>query len=494
MDQLEAVNDAQVKPYYEQHPDEVDGLRQALLSHNGDDTLILVENAAVVTMDPYLGDFERGDLLIEGSTIAAVGVGLRDLLAGRRHLRINGDGMVVMPGLVDTHRHLWHTQFRRLLPDAFTLERYAEVVLAGLGTVFSPSDTYIGNLLGALGAIDAGVTTVVDFSHNARSSAHRDAAVTGLADSGIRAVHASGPVLIGDYDHRWPLDVPRLSDAVPASARDRVTIRVASMMWDLTGSDAEPSAFSGAINRELLEFTRGNGLEVHVDAVFGAEADLRLQELLDKKLLGPDITLIHCNGLSPETWDRLADAGVHVSLAPTTDAQYGLGESIVPIQRCLDAGLNPGLSVDTEASQFTDMFSVMRMVLNVQHMMAANAAFNGGPEVDLLTTRDILRYATVEGARASGLASTAGALTPGKRADVVLLSAMDVLNMPLNNAVGTIVNGVDSRHVHTVFVDGVARKVAGELVGQDIARVRRLAVQSRDALAEASGYGPPLVA
>jgi cytosine/adenosine deaminase-related metal-dependent hydrolase len=99
----------------------------------------------------------------------------------------------------------------------------------------------------------------------------------------------------------------------------------------------------------------------------------------------------------------MADAGVHVSMAPTTDAQSGFGESIVPIQRCLDAGLNPSLSADTESTQFTDLFSVMRMVLNVQHMMAANAAFNGGPEVDLLTARDVLRYATVEGARASGL-------------------------------------------------------------------------------------------
>lgn len=148
----------------------------------------LIKGATLLSMDDRVGNFERGDILIEGAKIVAIG----ENLAAEGARIIDATHMIAMPGLVDTHRHAWEGQLRRINPDAKTLEDYCNATHFSFARYYRPADIYIGNLLTALECIDAGITTMIDNSHNSRTAAHSDAAVEALLDAGIRAVHASG--------------------------------------------------------------------------------------------------------------------------------------------------------------------------------------------------------------------------------------------------------------------------------------------------------------
>jgi cytosine/adenosine deaminase-related metal-dependent hydrolase len=198
--------------------------------------------------------------------------------------------------------------------------------------------------------------------------------------------------------------------------------------------------------------------------------------------------------MSERSWDLIADSGTAISLTPTSDAQIGILDALPPIQTALDHGIRPSLSVDTEATLSSDMFTQMRFILNVQRMGVFKRRHEGEEGLQAITTRDVLEFATLQGARANGLGDRVGSLTPGKQADLVLIRAEDVNNMPLNTAIGTVVSGADSSNVDTVFVAGDVRKWRGRLVGQDVARVRALAHESFDRILRESGFDlDPLV-
>jgi len=164
---------------------------------------ILLRGGTIVSMDPKVGDFVKGDVLIEGRKIAAVGAQLK--LPPQAQV-IDATNTIVIPGFVDAHRHSWEGQLRRIIPDGAIAE-YMATTHNGFARHYRPHDIYVGNLITALGCIDAGITCVIDNSHNSRSAAHSDAAVQALIDSGIRGVHSSGPPQVGDWDHQWPQDL-----------------------------------------------------------------------------------------------------------------------------------------------------------------------------------------------------------------------------------------------------------------------------------------------
>lgn len=169
----------------------------------------LIRGATVLSMDGDIGNLARGDILIEGTTITAIG---ENLEAGDSVV-IEASGMIAMPGMVDTHRHSWEGQLRRINPNAATLEDYCNATHFSFAKYYRPADMYIGNLLSALGCIDAGITTLVDNSHNSRTGEHSDAAVEALLDAGIRAVHASGAPVAGEWDKaHWPGNLERLQE------------------------------------------------------------------------------------------------------------------------------------------------------------------------------------------------------------------------------------------------------------------------------------------
>lgn len=443
---------------------------------------ILVQGGTVVTMDPAVADLLRGDVLIEGSRIAAVEPDLDAAAGDGQAIVVDASDAIVVPGFQDTHRHCWQSQLRRLIAgEGFAT--YLERIHTAAGPVYTPEDVYAGDFLAALGALDAGVTTVLDFSHNSRSSAYSDAALQGFLDAGARVVHASGPPLVGEWDGQWPQDLSRLRDEFCAAPDSLVTLRMA-----VYGS-IETGGAELALTAETIGYAREHGIEIIADAVMGKAASDHIEQIGRAGLLGPDVTLIHCTDLSDEAWHLIADSGAQVSLCPTSDPQVGLSGGIPPIQRVLDHGVEAGLSVDVECCLSTSMFAQMQCIYTVQRMFATNRAYREEPDAPAgMTVRDTLRMATAWGAQVNGVADRSGTLTPGKQADLVLIGALDVNTMPLNNAVGTVVLGADTRNVEAVFVAGDVRKWDGRLLGQDLRAVRKLVDESRDRVVAASGY------
>jgi 5-methylthioadenosine/S-adenosylhomocysteine deaminase len=418
---------------------------------------ILLKGGCVLSFDPSVGDFETADVLIEGSKIAAVKPSLRASVAP-----IDASNMIVMPGLVDTHRHLWEGPLRNILPNGL-LSDYTRDITGTARAVYRPEDAYIGDLVSALGAINAGVTTLLDWSHIGNSSEHTDAAIEGLRESGIRGVYAFGTGTAGP-GNRFPEDIRRLRAQHFSSEDQLLTLAMAA------GIDAA----HWAIAREV-----GAPITVHVN---GAG-----QLLPVARAMGPDLTYIHCPNLTEPEWQRVADTGGHVSIASSIEMKMGHG--IPCVQQALDHGIRPSLSVDVETEMPGEFFTQMRTVLALQRMQVLARQRAGEANLPkLLTVRDVIDFATIQGARDNRLDRRIGTLTPGKEADLILLRTDRINVLPLNNAYGAIVLAMDTSNVDTVFIGGKLKKWRGTLVGVDLNRISRLADRSRDYVVSKAGW------
>ncbi|MEV0481704.1 amidohydrolase family protein [Streptomyces sp. NPDC050508] len=430
---------------------------------------ILFTGATIVTMDPELGILQ-GDLLVEGDSIAAIGPGLDADGA----VLVDASGTILAPGLVDTHRHAWETQLRRIMPDVDDLGGYVTATLAGYATVYRPEDMYIGTRLAALTALDSGITTMLDFSHNSRTREHSDAAIEALRDTGIRGVHASMGPHFGDWDRQWPADLKRLRNQYFSSDDQLLTLRLATLATDEIAGPAL------AYGPELARTAADLGIGVSVDAVFGASGSEAVLSWAEHGILGPDVTLIHSTGLTVEAWKAMGASGTTVALAPTSDAQIGLETAIPAVDEALAVGIRPGLSIDVEVALASDLFTQMRALLAIQRMRAINAAYGTDGELSRITTHDVLDFATLQGARTNGLGDVTGSLTPGKKADLLVVQAEDLNNMPLNDPIGTLVLGSDARNITAVFVNGQPRKWDGRVLDVNLAELRAEVSASRD--------------
>ncbi|MFE9606689.1 amidohydrolase family protein [Streptomyces hokutonensis] len=430
---------------------------------------ILFTGATIVTMDPELGTLQ-GDLLVEGDAIAAIGP---DLSADGAVV-VDASGTILAPGFVDTHRHAWEAQLRRIMPDVDDLGGYVMTTLAGYATVYRPEDMYIGTRLAALTALDSGITTMLDFSHNSRTREHSEAAIEALRDTGIRGVHASMGPHFGDWDRQWPADLTRLKDRYFSSDDQLLTLRLATLATDEIAGPAL------AYGPELARTAADLGIGVSVDAVFGEASSRAVLSWAGHGILGPDVTLIHATGLTAEAWKAMGESGTTVALAPTSDAQIGLETAIPAVDEALAVGIRPGLSIDVEVALASDLFTQMRALLAIQRMRAVNAAYGTGGELSRITTRAVLDFATLQGARTNGLGDVTGSLTVGKKADLLVVRAEDLNNMPLNDPIGTLVLGSDARNITAVFVDGQPRKWDGQVLDVDLTALRAEVAASRD--------------
>ncbi|WP_406333961.1 amidohydrolase family protein [Streptomyces sp. NBC_00203] len=431
---------------------------------------VLFTGATIVTMDPGLGVIDGGDLLVEGDTITAVG---RDLGAGDAVV-VDATGTILTPGFVDTHRHAWEAQLRRIMPDVDDLGGYVMATLAGYATVYRPQDMYIGTRLAALTAIDSGITTMLDFSHNSRTREHSDAAIEALRDTGIRGVHASMGPHFGEWDRQWPGDLTRIKDQYFSSDDQLLTLRLATLATDEIAGPAL------AYGPELARAAEELGIGVSVDAVFGTSSSEAVLRWAKDGILSPDVTLIHSTGLTPEAWKAMGETGTTVALAPTSDAQIGLETAIPAVDEALSVGIRPGLSIDVEVALASDMFTQMRALHAIQRMRAVNAVYGTDQQPSRITTHDVLDFATLQGARTNGLAGVTGSLTPGKRADLLVIQAEDLNNMPLNDPIGTIVLGSDARNISAVLINGEPRKWDGQVLDVDLASLRGEVHASRE--------------
>lgn len=437
----------------------------------------LIRGATILSMDENVGNFERGDILITGATITAVG---QYLNAEGAHV-IDATNMIAMPGMVDSHRHSWEGQLRRINPNATCLDDYSNATHFSFAKYYRPSDIYVGNLLTALGAIDAGITTIIDNSHNSRTAAHSDAAVEALLDAGIRAIHASGAPVSGDWDRaHWPGNWQRLQEKYfRNNPESLVSLAVMAQL--------EP---------ELWAEARRLGLPI-VTEFFGAEMGAELRSLHQQGLLGPDNIFNHCTALPDEGWKILREAGVRVNVCPRSDAHYGIEDGMFAIEAAQRHGITPGLSVDNETSYSTDMFMEMRVAFYLQRVMGMHKRQHcRGTEYSLtmLPAAQLLKAATVDGAYCAGLQDKVGSLTPGKQADLILINAGDINLYPNGNAFGTVVHATERSNIDTVMIGGRIVKQNGMVVGVDRARLHAAIDESREHLFAAAGYKPDMFA
>jgi 5-methylthioadenosine/S-adenosylhomocysteine deaminase len=442
----------------------------------------------VLTLDRAIGDSEAADVLIEGKTISAV----RPNITAPNAEIVDAARMIVMPGVVDTHRHMWQGILRNVLPDG-SLEDYRDVIQRTFGAKYTPDDVYAGDLCSALGAIESGVTCILDWSHIHNSPAHTDAAVKALFDSGGRAIFAygNGQNETGRYweiaTTKFPEDIVRLRKQYFSSDDQLVTLFLAA-----PGGSPEQVLPPFKAARDV-----GARITIHV-GVTPAGATGLLEKLNAAKALGADTTYVHCCTLNDTEWKLIRDTGGTISIAGYVESLMGHG--IPPIQKAIDLGIRPSLSVDVETSVPNDFFSQMRTVFSLQkrEVWERRRAGDKNPPA-FLTVREVLEFATIEGARANGLDRKIGTLTPGKEADIILLRTDRLNVMPFNNAVGAVVTNMGPQNVDTVLIAGKVMKRGGQMVGLDFARLQASATRPATASmlpqrSRTAGFDPPISA
>jgi 5-methylthioadenosine/S-adenosylhomocysteine deaminase len=437
-------------------------VRPAFAQRGGGRTLL--KGGVVLSFDRNVGDFDKADVLIEGTKIAAV----RPNIAADARV-IDASNMIVLPGFIDTHHHFYQSALRNVLGNGLLADYFRDISGAATNH-YRAEDAYIGNLIGALRAVDAGITTVTDLSQVSNTPEHSDALIKGLKDSGIRALYAysrgTGP------GAKYPADVERLQKQYFSSNDQLVTL-----------------AFGSAINKDQWLLARKFGLRIFTHAAGNnpGQGQIEVMALGDEGLMGPDNVYIHFTNATDAQVRRIKDTGGSLSIA--CPIEMAMRHGMPPIQQALDAGLRPSLSSDVETTMAADMFTQMRSAFILQRALLNDRSLKGEKDLPpLLQARDVIEFATLQGARTNALEAKVGALTPGKEADIVMLRTDLPNTLPFNNAYGAIVTAMDTSNVDTVFIAGKAVKRAGKLLGVDLNRVRRQAAASRDYLIGKLGW------
>jgi 5-methylthioadenosine/S-adenosylhomocysteine deaminase len=419
---------------------------------------IRIKNATIVSMDSALGVIEAGDLLIDGSTIVAVGRNVGSWAVRE----IDGRGMIAMPGFINGHIHLWQTALRGIAAD-WTLDHYFGVLIGKVVRLYTPQDAYIGNLIGALDQINSGVTTLFDWCHIVNTPAHADAAVDALQEAGIRAVFAYGtPMTLFGTKEPHPVDARRMRRDRLSSSDALVTMALA-----IRGTDFAPGTAEADIG-----FARDLGLlaSFHVACAKHGPRPQSMHNLAQHHLLGPDINLVHANFLTPDEFTVVADNGASVSITPEVEMHMGLG--LPPTGAALSARVNLNIGTDVVTGVGTDMFTQMRFLIQTRRALT-NETFHrreAMPDKLDMTVQQVLELVTIRSAECLGLGGRIGSLAPGKRADVILLRKSDINMRAAADPVAAIVLHAGVANVDTVIVGGAIVKENGKLTYRDLAR------------------------
>ena len=440
---------------------------------------ILLKGGTVLSVDPQVGDLPTGDVLIDGDTIA----GVEPSIDADAEV-VDCTGRVVIPGFVDTHRHTWEAAIRNCAPNA-TLDDYFVEVLDTFAPLYRPEDVHASNVAGSLECLNAGITTLVDWSHINNTPDHPDAAVQGLQETGIRALYAYGSAntSIEKYWYFSPEAIPgddvrRIRDTYFSSDSGLLTMGLATRGPGFTQDQVVQSEWGLA--REL-----GIPITVHVNMGRLAGRYAMVEQLDRLGLLGPDTTFIHCCYFSEHEWQRVKDTGGTISVAPQVELQMGHGWP--PVNKARQFGLRPSLSIDVVTTVPGDMFTQIRAAFGAERARVNAVTWELGtptPET-MLTARDMLTMATLDGAHVAGLEDRTGSLTPGKQADVVVIDATANGVAPVHDPVAAVTLSADVSNVEHVIVAGVFRKRDFRLVADVKAAVSRVQA-SRDYLVAAA--------
>jgi cytosine/adenosine deaminase-related metal-dependent hydrolase len=467
--------------------------------HGRRDRRYIIRGGAVMSMDPQVGDFPKADVLVEGKKILAVGPNLH---AGGA-AEIDARGKIVMPGFIDTHHHQFETALRSFLADGVLINdgsgstsgstTYFEFILLAFAPVYRPQDVYINELFGGLSQLDDGVTTVHDVSQIHHSPDHSDMAIKALFDTGRRAAfgyfESAGANILGtNPGNQYPTDAPRIKKQWFSSSDQLVHMIMGGEVYL-----GDPTTD--------LSWTIGRQLDLQIAAHILSPFSIR--PIFDKLTatpptggnghigIGPDNLFIHMTGMADAAWQKVKDVGAQVSIA--FPIEMNMRHGIPPIIKMQQLGMEPSLSVDVECTMTADFFTQMRVCMNMQRMVVNQMILEQGDfyppnqwptpaagTPPLLTTRDVLRFATINGAKALRLDGKTGSLTPGKEADIIILDAEAINVAPLNNVPGAVVSLMDRTNVETVIVAGKVRKWKGKLLDVNLPNLRRQLENSRD--------------
>ena len=417
---------------------------------------LLIKGGTVLSMDRSVGNLATGDVLVEEGRITEVGTNLR----ARGADVVDATDTIVMPGFVDTHRHAWHALLRNAGASG-------AMTPSSVGPHIEPDHVYAATLAGLLGAAEAGITTLVDWADVGSEAAHTESALQAHVDAGLRTVFVSTELAP---------DGSRRTTAPPAPSSSDVTIAFGAIA-------PRPDAVGAAGAR--WQEARAARLRIHCHAGAEPGSDGTVAAMGDAGLPGPDVTLVHCTNLGDRDLDAISSAKAGVSIAPAAEMAGGLGAP--PLQGLIDRGIRPGLGIGSETEAPGDVFAQMRAANSVQHATLFDLKLAGkGGVPNLLSTRDVIRYGTIDGAAAVGFDAVTGSLAPGKRGDVIVLRTDRPNIAPVNDPIGAVVWGMDTSNIDWVFVGGRAVVAEGRL-GADVARVRQLVGRAHHEVAAAAG-------
>lgn len=420
----------------------------------------LISGATILSMDGTVGDLPKGDILVEDDRILAIAPVLQ---ADDAEL-VDAEGRIAVPGFVNAHMHTWQTGLRSLAAD-WTLLEYFRWVHAGLATRFRPEDIGVATLVGALGQIDAGTTTLVDWCHNNPTPEHTDAAVEALAQSGVRAAffHGSpkpdpkpGEPHFSEVPHPRA-EIERLRRGMFSGEDGLMTLGLAIL---------GPHYSTLEVARADFRLAREFGLVASMHQGGGAaKTPGGWETLLDEGLVGPGINVVHGNDLSDALFSALVDQGASFSVTPENEMTQGHGFPVTG--RLLKRGVAPSLGVDLESVLAGDMMGVARIALGMQRVLDnTDSRRDTGaiPPTSTVRVRQALEWITIEGARMLGQEARIGSLAPGKQADITLIDARALHLQPVHDPVATVVMQAGRGDVEAVMIAGRFRKKNGKLL------------------------------
>jgi cytosine/adenosine deaminase-related metal-dependent hydrolase len=446
----------------------------------------LIRAATVITMEAQ-GDLPTADILIIGDRIAEIAP---RIYADDAEL-VDGQGCIVIPGLVNAHMHTWQTALRGLAAD-WSLPEYFQKMHAGLATLFTPDDLHIATRVGALNQLDCGTTTLVDWCHNNRTPQHNDAAIAALLETGIRAAFCHGtpkPEARPGERPFWETPHPRAElERLLARHQGSDLLSVHAAVLGPHYSTLEVALHDFRMARDLgiiATLHQGGGPPRTPDG---------WQRLEAAGLLGEQVNIVHGHALDDAQLQRFCALGMSFTATPEVEMAMGHGHPITGRLRLLNRA--PSLGVDLESLAGGDMLSQARIALAVQRSLdnVAHRAVHGMiAPTTTIPTREALAWVTIEGARMLRQAHRIGSLASGKLADLVLIRA-DTLNLqPLHRPLASVVLQASPAHIDSVMVAGQWKKRHGRLLGVELAPLLARLRESGERIAGALGLSAAAV-
>lgn len=420
----------------------------------------VIRGATVLSMDAGVGDFVRGDVHVRDGAIVAVA----KEIAAATGPSIDAHGMICMPGFVDTHWHLWTSVLRPIIRIDDPKRGY-QPVTNRLGQHYTPEDSYRSVRLGLAEGLSAGATTVHNWAHNIRSPAHAEAELRAMRDSGLRGRLAYGT------PQGMPDDQPMDLDGLARIKREwmpndgMLTLGISSRN---VGDATNP--LRGNISVETARKDWGGARALGLPITMHTSGPSPITLLEASGLLGPDVQLVHPLLTTVEERQILRKRGVSYSTSPTGESRRSVKAGVIQLAELLEAGVKVSISIDHTGSYAVDYFQCMR-ILYALHLHRIGSK-------PRLTSKRLVQLATLDGAVDLGIAERTGSLTPGKRADLILVRTGDINMSPLSDPYEALVTFAQPRNVDTVIVDGRILRRAGQFTALDHAAVLKDAVES----------------